>query len=122
MYTVIRMTGGAELRASLLAAGEEMNFLRPGIFTGVRGAGDGFACDVAQDQSWEEHRLLIAQFLEEFSHPISMAIDCGAVVSVDVAIEPEDREGLGQPLSVYLDQALIGAASRHRVNLCFSIY
>ena len=94
MYTVIRFTGGFEAREEVARIGLSMNSVRAGVFSGLRRRGDGFSCDLSSDKSWDAH-VGVHRFFAEFDYFIKEALQIGAVVTVDVAIEPEDREASG---------------------------
>lgn len=94
MYTVIRFMAEAPLVLDLLRIGEQMNVVRPGSYDGPRRRGDGFACSISSSRQWEDHEQAIMDFGRTFDHSILRAVDLGARVVVDVAIEAEDRESL----------------------------
>jgi len=118
MYTVVRFSSDSVLLPALADLGSEMNGVRPGVFGGLRKAGDGFACDISSSDSWQDHALEAIRFLQDFRDIVSRAISLGAKVGFDVAVEPEDR-GFR---SVLLDNALLSALAEARATFEFSVY
>ena len=120
MYTVVRFTSGTSPSDVLERLGEAINKVIPGAFAGLRHAGDGFACEVADSDRWEEHRSAILNFIHCAARVIGEAIEAGADVCIDVAIEPEDIEAA--VVSVFLiDPILSGQLAQARVTLLLSI-
>jgi hypothetical protein len=106
MYTVFRVLG-SDLQA-LNAVGQAMNEKRPGIFSGIRPRGDGFACDVCRDDEWTDHTDAIKHFLVEF-RDIVLGLPDGLHGAFDTAVGPEDVSGyVYRTLTV--DPATIGAS------------
>lgn len=99
MYTVIRFLGKPECLSVLIEIGTAMNAVRTGIYPGLRKAGDGFCCEVCCSPGWGEHQLAILRFIADLGEFIDKAIKGGAIVTVDVAVEPEDRAS-GTPILV----------------------
>src|SRR4051794_8713549 len=90
MYTVIRFTASSQNVREISLIGEAMNKVRSGVYSGLRKAGDGFACDISKSDSWEDHDAAIRAFVAEFAPQIVQTRTIGGGVTVDVAIEPED--------------------------------
>jgi hypothetical protein len=118
MFTVVRFSSEFSLLPTLMELGSEMNGVRPGVFSGVRKAGDGFACDISSSDSWQDHAREVIRFVEEFRDIISRALSAGARVNFDVAVEPEDR-GLR---SVFLDHSLLNTLVGAQVTFEVSFY
>lgn len=89
MYTVIRFMG--EQRESLESIGAGLNAIVPWTFTGMRPAGDGFACDVSESDEWSDHERAISIFIERFGACIARAAELGLRVEFDVAVDSDDR-------------------------------
>ncbi len=121
MYSIIRFTASPEMSKNIVAIGEAMNAVRPGVFTGPRRAADGFACSLATSSQWLEHREAITLFLREFAEPIRDSVQAGAAVTIDVAIEPEDRSE-GTTLVVRFDQVLMKLLASMDIALEVSYY
>lgn len=122
MYTVIRFTANPESLGALIEVGMAMNALRPGIYTGLRKAGDGFCCEICGSREWVEHQREILRFLTELRAPINHAVQSGASVTVDVAVEPEDRESSGAILVLRCEQAVLAALAACSTEIELSIY
>jgi hypothetical protein len=122
MYTVVRFMVDPERRDDLLRIGARMNVARAGVFTGLRKAGDGFACEVCADPSWQVHAQEILRFVADFEPCIQAASQIGANVTVDVAVEPEDAGAGRLALVLGWDAALLGALAAAGVRVEVSIY
>lgn len=118
MFTVVRFLGDSSLLPALADLGSDMNRVRPGVFNGLRKAGDGFSCDISSSDSWKDHAAEAITFIQQFRHIVSRAISLGAGVSFDVAVEPEDR-GFR---SVVLDNVLLSVLAEAKVTLEVSVY
>lgn len=122
MYTVIRVTADGAKVGELDIVGESMNEVRPGVYKGIRNAGDGFSCEVCEDQDWDQHVQAISRFVGEFSMPLRRLVEVGAAVTFDVAVEPEDREVGGPVLVLRGDVTLLEMLARGGMALEVSIY
>lgn len=120
MYTVVRVTGDAENLEKLAAVGESMNEVRPGIYEGIRRAGDGFACVVCDAGRWPQHDAAILKFVADFSAAFAQAAVAGGSITFDVAVEPEDR--IGPILVVRGEASLLAALAERGIALEISIY
>jgi selenophosphate synthase len=122
MYTVVRVAARGAPLDELAVVGSSMNELRPGVFRGIREAGDGFSCDVCDDDGWERHAAAISHFAHELAAPLRRLIGLGAVVTFDVAVEPEDREGRGPVLVLRGEASLLALLGREGFGLEVSVY
>lgn len=122
MYTVVRFTIDHLKMNEIADIGVSMNALRQGIFTGIRKAGDGFSCEVCTDTSWEVHVREILRFTSEFSEFIEKALRLGASVTIDAAVEPEDRESTGTVLVLACAPAFLEAIASRGLRMELSIY
>jgi len=122
MYTVVRVTADGAKVGELDVVGKSMNELRPGVYQGIRRAGDGFSCEVCEDEDWDRHVQAIFRFVGEFSMPLHRLVEVGASVTFDVAVEPEDREGRGPVLVLRGDVSLLEVLARGGMALEVSIY
>jgi hypothetical protein len=122
MYTVIRFTIDSLKRDEIASIGVSMNTLRAGIFTGLRKAGDGFACEVCADASWEVHVREILQFAIEFGEFIERALRLGASITVDTAVEPEDRESAGGVLVLACTPTFLTTMASSGLRMELSVY
>ena len=122
MYTVIRFTANPDCLGRLIDVGLAMNAIRKGIYAGLRKAGDGFCCEICVGREWGEHQREILQFVTEFGHSINTATQGGAVVTIDVAVEPEDRESTGSILVLRCEREVLAALSSCGAELEVSIY
>lgn len=121
MYTIIRFTRVPTNNDLLKDIGSELNESIPGAYTGIRRAGDGFACDVSNADAWKQHRDAIMLFLERADHSVHKAREYDIDVCVDVAVESEDSTGRNV-LSLYLDRELMARLVAMDVGLEFSVY
>lgn len=121
MYSVVRFTTNADLVAKLAELGREMNSIRSGIFNGIRKRGDGFSCEVCSESSWAAHEVQVIQFISDFQQIIARARLIGACVTLDVAIEPEDR-GSTQTLVLSCKEELVSLLSLSGVRMELTIY
>lgn len=122
MYTVLRITTDAARREALQQLGEQMNLKRAGVFSGLRRAGDGFSCEVSSSPSWEVHVQSLRAFLRDFAETIAHAQQMGAAVTVDVAIEPEDRSASSTPFVLAVSPALLTEMSALGLRWELSVY
>jgi hypothetical protein len=122
MYTVLRITTDAEHRDALLQLGEQMNQKRAGVFSELRKAGDGFSCEVSSSPSWETHVEALHAFLQDFAATIAQARQMGAAVTVDVAIEPEDRSASGALLVLAVSPFLLAEMAALGLRWELSVY
>lgn len=122
MYTVIRFIANPDCLGRLIDVGMEMNAVRPEIYAGLRKAGDGFCCEICVGQEWSEHQREILRFMADFGNLISTATQGGAVVTIDVAVEPEDREATGAILVLRCKRDVLAALSSCGAELEVSIY
>ena len=122
MYTVLRITTDAARQDALLQLGEQMNRKRARVFSGLRRAGDGFSCEVSSSPSWEAHVQALRTFLRDFAETITQARQIGAAVTVDVAIEPEDRSANGAPLVLSVAPSLLAEMAALGLRWELSVY
>ncbi len=122
MYTTLRITTDAAHQDALLRLGEQMNRKRAGVFSGLRRAGDGFSCEISGSPSWEAHVQALHAFLRDFAETIAQARQLGAAVTVDVAIEPEDRSASSAPLVLAVAPSLLVEMSALGLRLELSVY
>ena len=122
MYTTLRLTTNAAHRNTLRQLGEQMNLKRAGVFSGLRRAGDGFSCEVSSSPSWEAHVQALRAFLRDFAETIAQARQMGAAVTVDVAIEPEDRSANGAPLVLSVAPSLLAEMAALGLRWELSVY
>jgi hypothetical protein len=122
MYTTLRITTDAARQDALLQLGEQMNLKRAGVFSGLRRAGDGFSCEVSSSPSWEAHLQSLRTFLHDFAETIAQACQLGAAVTVDVAIEPEDRSANGAPLVLSVAPSLLAEMAALGLRWELSVY
>lgn len=122
MYTVIRFIANPDYLERLTDIGMAMNAIRKGVYAGLRKAGDGFCCEICTGREWGEHQREILRFMTEFGHSISTATQDGAVVTVDVAVEPEDRESAGSMFVLRCKREVLAALSSCGAELELSIY
>ena len=122
MYTVIRFLATPERLETLTQVGLAMNAVREGIYTGLRKAGDGFCCEILEGSQWHEHQGEILRFLTEFGESIKAAIRGGATVTVDVAVEPEDRQSSGAVLVLRSERDLLASLTSCGAEFEVSIY
>lgn len=122
MYTVIRFIGSPACMDTLIEIGMAMNAVRAGIYPGLRKAGDGFCCEICRDTEWGEHQQEILRFIAEFGEFIKNAIQGGSSVTVDVAVEPEDRESGAAILVLRCERDLLAALAFCGAALEVSIY
>jgi hypothetical protein len=120
MYTIIRFTAPKEDVSSLEKIGMAMNEHQAGAYTGLRRAGDGFACELSSSSRWQDHQQKIVGFVDSFSQFIQEAHDAGASITVDVAVEPEDLTKGTHVLR--LDDLFLARLSDHHVALELSFY
>ena len=122
MYTVARFTADPPLLDDLVSLGLSMSSVRPGVFTGLRKRGDGFACSVSSASVREEHLSEIQRFVAEFSEVIRQATRLGAEVTIDVAIEAEDRESCQYYFVIDWSPAVLLAIAGAGARLEVSVY
>ena len=122
MYTIVRFTSEPSLIGEIEELGRSMNLLRPGVFTGIRKRGDGFACDISDDPAWGVHMREIQRFITEFNEAIGQALRVGASVTMDVAVEREDREGGGLILVLDWSSEELAAFASAGLRLEISMY
>jgi len=118
MFTVARFFSDPSLLPTLVELGAEMNRARPGVFSGLRKAGDGFSCDISASDSWQDHARDMLRFVNDFRDVVARAISLGAKVHFDVAVEPEDH-GLR---CVVLDRVLLSTLAEAQVTFEVSVY
>lgn len=122
MYTTLRITTNAARQDALRQLGEQMNLKRAGVFSGLRRAGDGFSCEVSSSPSWDAHVQALHGFLRDFAETIAQARQLGAAVTVDVAIEPEDRSANGAPLVLSVAPSLLAEMAALGLRWELSVY
>jgi hypothetical protein len=122
MYTVMRFTAGPGMDEEIAAIGASMNSVRAGVFSGLRKRGDGFSCDVSAEKGWDDHVRDIHRFVNEFSDILKRAILAGAAVTLDVAIEPEDKESSGAVLVLACTQELLALLLSTGLRMEISVY
>lgn len=121
MYTVVRFLAPTGRLSSVDEVGNLMNQIKPGTYSGLRRAGDGFACDVAKDGDWAAHARAIEEFLDSFPLVFGKARELGVAVTFDVAVEPEDIHFSG--VSVFrLPADLLARVAAARASMELSVY
>jgi hypothetical protein len=122
MHTVARFLAEPALLGKVVDTGEAMNALRPGMFSGLRQRGDGFACDICQDGSWSHHEQAIREFVTEFAALLRTAVDSGIAVAIDIAIEQGDREAATAFVGLGFDPSLLSAIASLGLRLEITSY
>ena len=122
MYTVIRFVAETIYLPMLMKIGTAMNAIRPGVYTGLRKAGDGFSCEICTGIGWAKHHREILSFIADFSELINQSIRDGASVTVDIAVEPEDQKSHRGVYAIHHDHKLLVALASCGAELEISIY
>ena len=122
MYTVVRFTGERLLLPVIVKLGTALNTIRPGTYSGLRKTGDGFACEICADEQWDRHRDEILRFTSDLRDEITAAIQNGIVVTVDIALEPEDHETQGKILVLRCSNEFLAALTSSGVQFEVSLY
>ncbi len=122
MYSVARFAVEPHLLEQIAALGESMNGVRPGVYGGLRPLGDGFSCNVSSEGEWEAHVRDMARFVAEFREHIGRARGLGASVSVDLAIEPDDRESARAVFGVAFPGEFLMALANAGMSLEVTVY
>ena len=121
MYTVFRFTSESLPSGVLERLGGTLNTVVPGAFTGLRRVNDGFVCEIADSDQWENHHAAILGFIHRAGPMIGEALEGGVDVCIDVAIEPEDMEA-AVVLSIVVDPTLAERLAKAGVTLALSFY
>lgn len=122
MYTVIRFVASPECMGKLVEIGMAMNAVQAGIHTGLRKAGDGFCFEICESPQWSEHQREILGILTKFGEFVKNAVQDGVSVTVDIAVEPEDRESGGAILVLRCERDLLAALASCGAELEVSMY
>lgn len=122
MYTVVRFTLDRARARELLPLGEAMNRTEPGVFVGLRARGDGFACELEDSGLWVEHCRAIRSFLSLHRERVREAVELGADVTFDVAIDSEDRAARRHALILRCPPDLTSELASCGASLELSIY
>ena len=122
MYTVIRFIGDSACLPRLMKIGAAMNEIRPGIYSGLRKRGDGFACEVCADAEWGKHHASILAFIADFKEIIKQSIEAGSSVTIDIAVEPEELKTDRRIFVLNYEHRLIAALASCGAALEVSIY
>jgi hypothetical protein len=122
MYSVIRFTLPKERAHELVPIGERMNERQPGVFTGLRRAGDGFACDVSRADDWAAHVVAARELVGLHAEVIREAISIGARVTLDVALGDDDRKASSIALSIVCPPDLLCLLGEAHVVFVVSVY
>lgn len=121
MYTVIRVTSPTGDSANIhelitdVNAGSSAPLLEP------RRRGDGYAAILCSDQSWAEHAAAMLDFVQANRVALRSVQLSGASVTVDVALEAEDRPRTGWS-EVTLSKELLGELSAAGATFVVSLY
>lgn len=121
MYTVLRLTSAVGKVPELAHLIEEMNAGQARTRVEPRTKGDGYVAVVSDQPSWSEHAAAVLDFLEVNRDALMSARASGAIVSVDVAVEPEDRPDVPW-LELTLSEALLAALSAVGARFVMSFY
>lgn len=122
MFTIIRFTGSKTILSDLYSLGNNMNEKRKGLFTGPRKAGDGFSCQISENNGWSTHYQEILNFLEDFQAEIIEAKKIAAAVTIDVAVEPEDRISNGAQSVIRIDPYMLSILTELKIAVEVSCY
>jgi hypothetical protein len=121
MITVIRFLSRSVPRDEMLAIGEAMNAVRPGVFTDLRPRGDGFSCSVCDDPAWSVQVRAIRDFITELGACIHRARSAGLSVTIDILIETEDLASAAVKVFAF-DPDLLSALGSAGIRLEISSY
>jgi hypothetical protein len=122
MFSVVRFAASKERLDELLAIGRAMNDRQPGVFKGLRGAGDGFTCVLSKEPDWASHVAALRLFLHEHQLSIRAATSAGANVVVDVAVDEDDVRAVRYYLPLRCDTDLLTVMVAFGVSLEFTFY
>jgi hypothetical protein len=122
MYSVIRFTLPKERAHELLPIGARIDERQPGAFTGLRRAGDGFACDVSRAKDWTAHVAAARELVGLHAEVIRDAVSIGARVTLDVALGDDDRRASSIALSIVCPPDLLRLLGEANVVFVVSVY
>lgn len=88
MYSVLRfITSDKSQLEKAVRIGENINYLIPGKYDGLRKAGDGFACSASDNVDWIQHQTEVVEFLRKIGNPITIARNEGIGLVLDISVE-----------------------------------
>jgi hypothetical protein len=120
MYSIARFTADKDNLAKLEEIGRSMNGVRPGVYQGLRRAGDGFACDLASGGNWREHQRSATDFVKDFGLHIGQVHHLGGRTTVDMSLGTED---LAKPIeSLHFGVEFLELLSKNTIALEVTIY
>jgi hypothetical protein len=121
MLTIIRVTAQRKEDLPALALiGAEMNQIRPGVFTGLRRRGDGFACEIATSADRLDHERSALDFVTQSSPQLEQARNLGAAVTVDMALDSVDFK---KPIEgVHFGAEVLRALGERKISLEVTVY
>lgn len=122
MFSVVRFTIDAALVGELLALGDAMNAIEPGVYEGLRRAGDGFAVAIETSDRWAEHADELFDFVELHAASIRDAIARGARVTFDVAVDPEDQAAVEYAVVLGMPPAFVRELASAGIGVEVTIY
>jgi hypothetical protein len=99
MYTVLRVLGPQDLQSDLAEVMASINHAASSTAQ-PRHPGDGFVISVSSSPRWEDHLDALHTFLDVCGDGVAQATKLGASPTLDVAVEPEDRDDSGRPFLV----------------------
>jgi hypothetical protein len=91
VYTVLRLTTPSGSTPELAQLIEKVNTASSPTRVEPRHKGDGHVAVLCDQQSWREHSAAALAFFAEHHDALRSARGSGAALTVDVAVEPEDR-------------------------------
>ena len=122
MYSVLRATGTPDIQSELGAFVTAINAVRPQLADGRRRE-DGFTVEISSSESWEEHVRSLSSFVEAFADHVDQVRQIGAMITCDVAVQPEDRNGTDHPdHSVYFETDLLALLSTVGIRIEVTSY
>ena len=122
MYSVVRFTIDQGRVGELREVGEAMNQVEPGIFEGLRRAGDGFACEISTSDRWSDHVAALQRFVERHAAAIQGAVARGARVTFDVAIDADDQSAAHIALVLGFSPAILSELGAAGVGVEVTMY
>jgi hypothetical protein len=122
MYSIVRFTLPKDRAHELIPIGERMNGREPNVFSGLRRAKDGFACEICSTDRLEDHLQDVEDFLCVHRASVDEAVALGATVTFDIALGGNDKPASAPYLSLPFQPEFLRLLAEAKARLEITLY
>jgi hypothetical protein len=121
MYSVIRFHKPPGSSLALAGLGRMIEAVQPGSYRGPDRDESRCSCSLSRSSPWPVHEAEVLKMLSSLDGVIREARENGYEVGIDIALEPEDREGQAYD-TVEFSQELLDKVVGQSIRVALTVY